>query len=92
VYYVYILICSDGSYYIGHAADLEARVQAHNSGRGAAYTYKHRPVRLVYAELHPTRPSAIRRERQLKGWTRRKKQGLIRGDIPRLRARRDANA
>ena len=86
MYHVYILRCSDNSLYVGHTANVEARLRAHNMGLGAAHTFKRRPVQLLFAEAHPTRLAAIRRERQLKGWTRGKKEALIRGDLARLRA------
>ena len=86
MFYVYILRCRDDSLYIGYTANVEARLKAHNMGLGAAHTYKRLPVELVYFEPHPTRLAAIRRERQLKGWSREKKQALIRGDLDRLRS------
>ena len=85
MFHVYILRCRDNSLYIGMTTNLEARIKAHNLGRGAAYTYKHGPVELVYSETHPTRLDACRRERQLKRWTRKKKEALIRGDLLLLR-------
>lgn len=81
MYHVYILRCSNNSLYIGH----RARVETHNSGRGAAHTSRHRPVELIYSETLPTRLATIRRERQLKRWTREKKEALICGDLSRLR-------
>ncbi|MCP3981473.1 MAG: GIY-YIG nuclease family protein [bacterium] len=86
MYHVYILRCRDNSLYVGYTQNVEARVRAHNMGLGAAHTYKHGPVQLIYSEVHPTRLAATRRERQLKRWTRRKKEALIRGDLARLRA------
>ena len=86
MYYVYILRCSDGSLYIGHTANLDSRLQAHNTGLGAAHTFKRRPVILAYSEPHSTRIAAIRRERQLKGWSRKKKEALIGGDLDDLHA------
>ncbi len=77
MHHIYILRCSDASYYIGHTTNIKARVQAH--------TFKHCPVVLVFTESHPTRLTAIRRERQLKRWTRAKKEALIRGDLAGLR-------
>ena len=85
MYFVYIFRCADGSFYVGYAQDLSERVRAHNSGRGAAYTFNRLPVKLVYSETHPTRATALRRERQLKGWSREKKDALIRGDLVLLR-------
>jgi putative endonuclease len=55
-------------------------------GLGAAYTFKRLPVNLVYSEPHPTRLAAIRRERQLKRWTRKKKEALVDGDLTLLRS------
>ena len=86
MFYVYILRCRNTSLYVGYTQDVEARVRAHNMGLGAAHTFKHGPVELIYSEAHPTRLAAIRRERQLKRWTRRKKEALIQGDLARLRA------
>ena len=85
MYFVYILRCADDSYYVGYTTDVEARLRAHNTGSGAAHTYRRRPVELVYQETHTTRTDGIRRERQLKGWTRRKKEALIRGDLRALK-------
>jgi predicted GIY-YIG superfamily endonuclease len=86
MYYVYILRCADDSFYVGYARDPSERAAAHNSGQGAAYTFKRLPVELIYSETHATRLDAIRRERQLKRWTRKKKEALIQGDLARLRA------
>ena len=86
MFYVYILRCVDESLYVGHTRNIDKRVETHNAGRGAAFTVKRRPVELVYAEPHDTKTAAIRRERQLKRWTRRKKEALIRGDLALLRS------
>ena len=83
-YFVYILRCADGSYYVGSAEDVAERVKRHNSGDGAEYTARHRPAVLVYSEPHPNEASAILRERQLKRWSRAKKEALIAGDEERL--------
>jgi len=86
MYFVYILRCADGSLYVGQTTNIKNRIETHNAGKGAAFTSKRRPVALVYMEGHETRPDAVRRERQLKRWTRKKKEALIRGDFDRLRA------
>jgi predicted GIY-YIG superfamily endonuclease len=83
--FVYILQCADATFYVGHTENLALREQTHNEGKGARYTAARRPVRMVYAEEHPSTESAIARERQLKGWTHRKKEALIRGDQPALK-------
>jgi len=83
---VYILRCGDGSDYVGCTDAIEKRVAAHNAGQGAAWTARRRPVRLVFLEQHETESSAARRERQIKRWSRAKKEALIAGDTARLRA------
>ena len=82
--FAYILRCADDTLYVGHTEDLASREEMHNEGRGAAYTATRRPVRMVYAEQHPSTASAIAREHQLKRWSRDKKEALIRNDRPAL--------
>ena len=84
-FWVYILECVDGSYYVGHSDNLEDRLLQHQSGALGGYTKNRRPVRLVYSQEFPTRDEAFAAERQLKGWTRKKKEALIRGDWDELR-------
>jgi predicted GIY-YIG superfamily endonuclease len=84
-WFVYILQCSDGSYYVGHTEDLRSRTATHNRGAGAIYTASRTPVVLKYHEFHPTKESAIKREIQLKNWSRAKKEALISGDIINLK-------
>ena len=79
-FHVYILRCSDGSYYTGHTDKIEARIAAHDRGHIPGYTFSRRPVTLVFCEAVPTRIEALERERQIKGWSRRKKEALIAGD------------
>lgn len=83
-YYVYILRCSDGSYYVGSTHDLDERLTRHNDGRAATYTAIRRPVTLIYFEEHPDQLTAMRREKQLKGWSHQKRDALVHGDIQRL--------
>ena len=75
--YTYLVECADGSYYAGWTMDLEARVQAHNNGRGARYTRGRLPVRLVYWETQPTRSAAQRREAALRRLSRDQKMALV---------------
>ncbi|MCX7014557.1 MAG: GIY-YIG nuclease family protein [Candidatus Sumerlaeota bacterium] len=84
--FVYILRCANGSYYVGHTSDVVERLKAHNDGRGAAYTFKHRPVELVYSEPAEDEQAAIKREVQIKSWSRAKKEALIAGDFQKLHA------
>jgi len=79
-FWVYILRCSDGSYYTGHTDDLERRVAEHQSGTIPGYTHDRRPVQVMFAENFPTRIEALERERQLKDWSRRKKEALFLSD------------
>jgi putative endonuclease len=85
MYYVYILRCADDNFYVGSARDLDERVKAHNTGRGAAYTFKHRPVYLVYSEIFDTETAAVKREQQLKRWSHKKKQALVDANIEGLK-------
>ncbi|HWB64035.1 MAG TPA: GIY-YIG nuclease family protein [Chitinophagales bacterium] len=83
--YVYILSCSDGSYYIGVTNNPQIRLQQHNNGiNKAAYTYSRRPVKLLYWEEYTDFKQAIAREKQLKGWTRDKKEALMAGNCALL--------
>jgi tRNA/rRNA methyltransferase len=79
-FHAYILRCADGSYYVGHTEDLESRVGAHQSGLVEGYTQNRLPVQLVWSQEFVDRDSAFAAERQIKGWTRAKKEALIRGD------------
>ena len=79
-FWVYILQCSDGSYYVGHTDDLEKRFGEHRDGLVPGYTHTRRPVSLVYSQEFVTREEALAAERQIKGWSRAKKAALIRGD------------
>ncbi len=83
--FVYILRCSDGSYYVGTTRDtLDRRVAEHNAGGYGGYTAKRRPVTLAYAQEFANITDAIAAERQVKGWRREKKEALIRGDLSAL--------
>jgi putative endonuclease len=82
-YFVYILECSDGSYYTGSTDDIQKRLWQHQQGvEASSYTYSRRPVKLAWTseETHHYY-DALRWERQIKGWSRKKKQALIRGDL-----------
>ena len=83
-WYVYILHCANGSYYVGHTQDLETRLEIHQVGKGSAHTAKHRPVSLIYSEETTDKAAAIRREKQLKKWSRAKKEALIQANWEEL--------
>ena len=83
-FHVYILRCSDGSYYTGHTEDLQSRLVAHQQGTLGGYTFRRRPVELVYSSEFTSRVDALEMERRIKGWSRRKKEALIEGDWDRI--------
>lgn len=85
MWYVYILRCVDDSLYIGETNDVDLRVIRHNEGRASSFTAARRPVLLAYCESHPNRVTALARERQLKRWTRAKKEALVAGDLAALK-------
>lgn len=85
--WVYILECSDKSYYTGHTDNLENRVAQHEGKMIAGcYTSTRLPLQLVFSQTFPTRLEALTAERQIKGWSRKKKEALIRGDWVGMRA------
>lgn len=84
MFYVYIVRCTDGTYYTGQTQDIAARMICHNEGRGAAYTAARRPVVLVYSEEHQTVESATARERQIKRWSGKKRIALLTGNLEQL--------
>ena len=77
-FFVYILKCADGSYYVGMTTNLHQRLQHHRQGRGPLYTKHRLPVVLVYSEEQPDLASARKREIEIKDWRREKKERLIR--------------
>jgi predicted GIY-YIG superfamily endonuclease len=84
--YVYIVRCRDGRYYVGSTRDsLDRRISEHNSGHYGGYTSSRLPVELVYHEFFDRITDAIAAERKLKGWSRAKKEALIKGDFERLK-------
>lgn len=85
-FYVYILKCSDQSYYTGITNDIERRLEEHNNNEDpSAYTYNKKPLQLVYCELFLDVNQAIEWEKQIKGWSRRKKEALIENDWNKLK-------
>jgi len=80
--FVYMLLCRDGSYYVGSATgdDLSLRIAQHQSGALPGYTFSRRPVKLVWSEYFAQITDAIATERKVKGWSRAKKQALVNND------------
>jgi predicted GIY-YIG superfamily endonuclease len=85
MFFVYLLRCADNSYYVGHTEDLDHRVASHQTGRFGGYTADRLPVRLVWSETFESRDDAFAMERKIKGWSRAKKEALIRGDWDEVR-------
>jgi predicted GIY-YIG superfamily endonuclease len=94
-FWAYRLRCSDGSYNTGYTENLEKRLWQHQNGIGCGCTMNRRLVKLAFHETFPTRIEALTSERRIKGWSRKKKEALIRGDwdeISRLsRSRKDGS-
>jgi putative endonuclease len=84
MYFVYILLCGDDSYYVGSTQDVSQRLATHSAGEGAAFTARRLPVCLIYQEPFATIEEAVRREKQLKGWSRAKKAALVSGNLDLL--------
>jgi predicted GIY-YIG superfamily endonuclease len=85
LFWVYILQSADGTYYVGQTHDLRERLRKHRLGLGSKHTHDHVAPRLVYAESLNDLTAAVKRERQLKRWSRPKKEALVTGDFDRLR-------
>lgn len=75
--WMYILECADGTFYTGSTTNIEQRLALHQAGEGANYTKKRLPVKLVYVEFFSRIDEAFNREKQVQGWSRKKKQALI---------------
>lgn len=92
-FWAYLLRCNDASYYVGHTDNLEQRIGQHGTGELGGYTSSRRPVALAWSQEFATRHEALTAEQQIKGWSRAKKEALIRGDwtaISRLASRAKA--
>ena len=85
VFWVYMLQCAAGSSYVGHPADLERRLAPHETGEVDGYTASRRPVRTLCTQEFRSRAAALATEWQVKGWSRRKKEALLRGDWPEVK-------
>lgn len=77
MYFVYILKCSDGSLYTGITNDVKRRLAEHKSGKGGHYTSSRKVLKIIYTEEHPDKSSALKREAEIKSWTRKNKLNLI---------------
>jgi len=77
MWFVYILLCSDGSFYTGSTNDVEKRLEAHLAGKGAKYTKSHKPERIIYQESFQTKSEALKREIEIKKLTKIDKLKLV---------------
>ncbi|MCW3980264.1 MAG: GIY-YIG nuclease family protein [Candidatus Bathyarchaeota archaeon] len=75
-YYVYMILCENGSYYTGYTKNIELRFNQHKKGLGARYTRINRPKKVVHVEKFSTRVDAVRREREIKSMTHKRKLKL----------------
>ena len=75
-FYVYIILCVDGSFYTGYTQNIDARTRLHASGKGARYTKMHKPKKVAYFELFDSRVKAMRREKEIKKLTHQQKLNL----------------
>jgi putative endonuclease len=82
--FIYILECSDGTYYTGSTKDLKRSLQEHQAGEGSKYTKMRLPVKLIYSEEFDRIDAAFYREKQIQSWSRKKKQALIEGRLDEL--------
>ncbi|HMV37386.1 MAG TPA: GIY-YIG nuclease family protein [Turneriella sp.] len=82
--FMYILECSDGTFYTGSTRDLQTRIEQHNRGEGARYTARRLPVRLVYSEEYERIDQAFYREKQVQNWSHQKKESLVEGRFDEL--------
>ena len=76
-FYVYILLCNDGSFYTGYTKNIDSRTRLHASGKGARYTKAHKPKKVAHIELFDSRVKAMKREREIKKMTHQQKLNLI---------------
>jgi len=82
MHFVYIIECEDGSFYTGSSPNPKERFKRHQTGTGGRYTRLRKPVKLIYTEKFDTKSDALKRELQIKGWTRAKKEKLVKFGKP----------
>jgi putative endonuclease len=76
-YHVYVILCTDGSFYTGYTKNIDTRIKLHESGKGARYTRMHKPQKIAYLELFESRAQAMKREKAIKRLTHKQKLNLI---------------
>ena len=78
-FFTYIILCDNNKYYVGHSKDVDLRFLRHSTKEGAKFTAQNKPLRIVWKQEFATEIEAIKREKQIKGWSRAKKEKLIVG-------------
>lgn len=81
MWFVYILLCADNSLYTGYSYDPEQRFEDHRNGKGGKYTRSHKPLKIIYKEQLSSKPEALKREAQIKGWRRDKKIKILKLEV-----------
>jgi putative endonuclease len=81
MWYVYIILCSDGSFYTGSSSSPDVRFSDHKNGKGGRYTRLHKPIKRLYLEKLSSKSDALKRESQIKGWSRAKKIKILKLEI-----------
>lgn len=82
MWFVYVLVCEDKSFYTGSTNNLEKRFSEHKNGKGGRYTSSHKPLKLIYSEKFSTKSEALKREAEIKSWNRKKKIYDLRLNTP----------
>lgn len=77
MWFIYILLCEDGSLYTGCSNNIEQRFSDHKNGKGGRYTRSHKPIKIIYQEKSPTHSEALKRESEIKSWNREKKIKIL---------------
>ena len=80
LFYVYILLCMDGSFYTGYTKNIDRRTRQHQNGKGAKYTKTHKPQKIAYVEQHDSRSHAMKREREIKKLSHQQKVDLVKSE------------
>ena len=81
MWFVYILLCSDSSFYTGISNDPQQRFLDHKKGKGGRYTKSFKPLKIIHLEEYDSKLEALKRERQIKGWSREKKINILRLEV-----------
>ncbi|HKZ87904.1 MAG TPA: GIY-YIG nuclease family protein, partial [Candidatus Bathyarchaeia archaeon] len=90
-YYIYIILCTDGSFYTGYTKNVDERARLHANGRGARYTKIHKPKKVAYVEEFESPAEAMRREKAIKKLSHQQKEDLIKSKKTAKRSKRNTS-